>query len=206
MNRTIQQMARAMLDESGTPATFWGEAAHATIVILNKTNVRVNNTQTPHELWNGRTPLVKHFKIFGSKCYIKNTDEQLGKLEPRADEGILLGYSPHSKAYKCYNKILGRIVDSNDVVVDEKGHIPRQKEAGVQTRRRPAEASSYLALLSSVEPQNVAEACKDECWVKEMDEELEQIEKNNTWELVPRPKDKNVIGTKCVFKNKLNEN
>eukprot|EP00253_Pinus_taeda_P013917 PITA_13917 len=39
-----------------------------------------------------------------------------------------------------------------------------------------------------------------------MVEELEQIERNNTWELVPRPKDKNVIGTKWVFKNKLNEN
>eukprot|EP00253_Pinus_taeda_P004823 PITA_04823 len=39
-----------------------------------------------------------------------------------------------------------------------------------------------------------------------MDDELEQIEKNNTWELVPRPKDKNVIGTKWIFKNKLNEN
>eukprot|EP00253_Pinus_taeda_P035289 PITA_35289 len=39
-----------------------------------------------------------------------------------------------------------------------------------------------------------------------MDEELEQIKKNNTWELVPRPKDKNVIGTKWIFKNKLNEN
>ena len=39
-----------------------------------------------------------------------------------------------------------------------------------------------------------------------MDEELEQIEKNNTWELVPRPKYKNVIGTKWIFKNKLNEN
>eukprot|EP00253_Pinus_taeda_P022609 PITA_22609 len=38
-----------------------------------------------------------------------------------------------------------------------------------------------------------------------MDEELEQIEKNNTWELVPRPKDKNFIGTKWIFKNKLNE-
>eukprot|EP00253_Pinus_taeda_P030618 PITA_30618 len=39
-----------------------------------------------------------------------------------------------------------------------------------------------------------------------MDEELEQIEKNNTWELVPKPKDKNVIGTKWIFKKKLNEN
>lgn len=38
-----------------------------------------------------------------------------------------------------------------------------------------------------------------------MDEELYQIEENNTWELVPRPKGKNVISTKWVFKNKLNE-
>lgn len=38
-----------------------------------------------------------------------------------------------------------------------------------------------------------------------MNEELDQIKKNKTWELVPRPKDKNVIGTKWVFKNKVNE-
>jgi len=38
-----------------------------------------------------------------------------------------------------------------------------------------------------------------------MNEELEQIEKNNTWELFPRTNDKNVIGTKWIFKNKLNE-
>ena len=38
-----------------------------------------------------------------------------------------------------------------------------------------------------------------------MEEELSQLEKNETLELVPRPMDRNVIGTKWVFKNKLNE-
>ena len=38
-----------------------------------------------------------------------------------------------------------------------------------------------------------------------MNEELDQIEKYETWELVPRPKDKNVIGTKWVFKNEFNQ-
>jgi hypothetical protein len=38
-----------------------------------------------------------------------------------------------------------------------------------------------------------------------MEEGLNHIEKNHTWELVPKPKDKNVIGTKWVFRNKLNE-
>ena len=39
-----------------------------------------------------------------------------------------------------------------------------------------------------------------------MKEEIEQIEKNKTWTLVPRLANKNVIGTKWVFRNKLDEN
>ena len=115
-----------MLDESGTPATFWGEAAFTVVTILNKENVRLNNTQTPHELWYGKTPTVKYFKVFGSKCYIKRTDEKLGKFEPKADEGILLGYSSRSKGYKRYNKRLGKIIESIDVVVDEGCKNPKQ--------------------------------------------------------------------------------
>jgi hypothetical protein len=42
-------------------------------------------------------------------------------------------------------------------------------------------------------------------WVKAMNDELDQIEKNNTWEMVHRPEGKNIIGSKWIFKNKLNE-
>jgi hypothetical protein len=38
-----------------------------------------------------------------------------------------------------------------------------------------------------------------------MEEELNQINKNDTWALVPRPKNKKLIGTKWVFRNKLNK-
>ena len=71
------------------------------------------------------------------------------------------------------------------------------------TRRRLA--TNEVCLISQVEPVSVIEACKDEYWLKAMEEELDQIEKNNTWTLVPQPKNKNVIGTKWVFRNKLNE-
>jgi hypothetical protein len=56
-----------------------------------------------------------------------------------------------------------------------------------------------------VEPKNFNEVNEDENWLKSMNEELDRIEKNNTWELVSRPADKNVIGSKWVFKNKMNE-
>ena len=81
-----------------------------------------------------------------------------------------------------------------------------EKGSGAQTRRTLVGSPSYLAFLSTIEPHNVNQASKDECWIQAMNEEFDQIEKNHTWELVPRPHDKNVIGTKWIFKNKLNEN
>ena len=56
-----------------------------------------------------------------------------------------------------------------------------------------------------VEPKNFNEANDDDHWVKSMNDELDHIEKNNTWDMVPRPEGKNVIGSKWIFKNKLNE-
>jgi hypothetical protein len=58
-------------------------------------------------------------KFFGSTCYIKNNDENIGKYDDRADEGIFLGYATNSKGYRCYNKRLHKLVDCIDVKVDE---------------------------------------------------------------------------------------
>jgi hypothetical protein len=58
------------------------------------------------------------FKVFGSKCCIKRLDKNLIKFDARSDEGILLGYAPTKKAYRCYN-ILHKIVESIDVKVDD---------------------------------------------------------------------------------------
>eukprot|EP00253_Pinus_taeda_P004200 PITA_04200 len=46
---------------------------------------------------------------------------------------------------------------------------------------------------------------KDENWVKELDEEMNSIEKNNTWDLVKLLEDTYCIGVKWVYKTKLNE-
>ena len=56
-----------------------------------------------------------------------------------------------------------------------------------------------------VEPRNFAKANKDDDWIKAMNEELDQVEKNQTWEIFPRPKTKNIVGTKWVFKKNFNE-
>ena len=45
---------------------------------------------------------MSYFHVFGRKCFVLIEDEYLGKFEEKAREGIFLGYSIESKAYKVY--------------------------------------------------------------------------------------------------------
>ena len=80
------------------------------------------------------------------------------------------------------------------------------KDAPVRTRSafRTSE-NNLLSLVSLIEPTSVVEALLDKHWVLAMKEELDQFTKNDVWDLVLKPKGTHVIGTKWVFRNKLNE-
>ena len=77
------------------------------------------------------------------------------------------------------------------------------KDAGVQITRQLIFEEQELPSL--VERKAFEEARKGDDWIISMNDELNQIDKIQTWELVPRPKGINFIGTKWVFKNKFNE-
>ncbi|GKD46605.1 retrovirus-related pol polyprotein from transposon TNT 1-94 [Tanacetum coccineum] len=55
--------------------------------------------KTPYELLRDRKPEFKYLHIFGALCYPTNDFEDLGKLQPKADIGIFIGYSQSKKAY-----------------------------------------------------------------------------------------------------------
>ena len=60
--------------------------------------------------------------------------------------------------------------------------------------------------MCQTEPTTIAEALSHADWVVAMQEELNQFDGNGVWELVERPpKGTKVIGTRWVFKNKLDE-
>ena len=75
---------------------------------------------------------------------------------------------------------------------------------GVQTRSQFRDYMN-VAFTSQVEPRKVDDAFLKVKWVNAIHEELEQFERNEVWKQVPRPAHLNVIGTKWIFKNKLNE-
>ena len=62
---------------------------------------------------------MKYFQVFGSKCYILNDRENLGKFYAKSDEGIFLGYSINSQAYRVYNKCTKTVMELINVVIDD---------------------------------------------------------------------------------------
>ena len=76
---------------------------------------------------------------------------------------------------------------------------------GVTTRGALKDTWEYATYITQLEPKNFKEAENEESWILAMQEELGQFERNNVWTLVPRPTNCPIIGTKWVFKNKMDE-
>lgn len=87
-NRTLMEMARAMLFEKNLNVKFWGEAITYATFILNCLPCRALNSTTPQEAWMGTKPDISLFKIFGCKAFVHIPDEKRTKLDPKSIECI----------------------------------------------------------------------------------------------------------------------
>ncbi|KAI3771634.1 hypothetical protein L6452_02800 [Arctium lappa] len=325
-NRTIIEAARSMLRDSHLPTQFWAEAVNTACFTQNRSLIIKRFGKTAYELFVGRKPSISFLHIFGCQCFILNNRDQLGKFDPKADDGIFLGYSSISKAYRVFNKRRQTVEETIHVTFDEtrsanskpiadneelnawmlshyretepffsnhqhsdppvadddpnirhptaesnswvsaeplntllpsnlpssenlssestqqliadepqssssiniqivdptselSNNAPAQRwtkdhpidqilgdpDAGIQTRRSSGNICLFVNFLSLIEPKKTDDALRDPNWVSAMQEELTEFSRNKVWNLIPRPSDKTVIGTKWVFRNKLDE-
>ncbi|GJS96001.1 integrase, catalytic region, zinc finger, CCHC-type containing protein [Tanacetum coccineum] len=86
---------------------------------LSHLNFGIINQLAKESLVKDRKPYLKHLYVFGALCYPLNDSEDLGKLKPKADIGIFIGYSPSKKAYQIYNKITRLIMETIHLQFDK---------------------------------------------------------------------------------------
>ncbi|GKF41839.1 retrovirus-related pol polyprotein from transposon TNT 1-94, partial [Tanacetum coccineum] len=75
--------------------------------------------KTPYELMQERNLDLSFFYVFGALCYPTNDNDDLGKLDTKADIGIFVGYAPAKKAFIIYNKRTRKIIEIIHVTFDE---------------------------------------------------------------------------------------
>jgi hypothetical protein len=108
-----------MIHSKNLAQHLWGEAVNTACHIINMVYLRPETNKTPYEIWRIKKPTVKYFRTFGSKCYILHDRENLGKFDTNSDEGIFLGYTTNSRAYRVFNKRTETVMESINVVIDD---------------------------------------------------------------------------------------
>ncbi|GJV38358.1 retrovirus-related pol polyprotein from transposon TNT 1-94 [Tanacetum coccineum] len=102
-NRTLIEAARTMLIYEKALLFLWTEAVAASCYTQNRSIIRLRHGKTPYELLHDKLPNLSFFHVFGALCYPTNDSENLGKLQPKADIGIFIGYAPTKKAFSISN-------------------------------------------------------------------------------------------------------
>jgi hypothetical protein len=139
-NRTIWSRIRAATADSNLLNTLWPELYSTAIHITNRTATSTLNEMTPAEAFKRQVepglqeeaykPDVSHLRAVGCRVYVNIPKErrvQSAKLDPHAEEGILVGFEG-SRIYRVYLPGRSRkVVRTSHCVFDESTPLSGQK-------------------------------------------------------------------------------
>nr|GFA61878.1 hypothetical protein [Tanacetum cinerariifolium] len=132
-NRTLIEAARTMLIYAQALLFLWAKAVATACFTQNCSIIRLRHGKTPYELLHSKLLDLSFFYVFSALCYPTNDSENLGKLLPKDDIGIFIGYAPTKKAFRIYNRRTRRIMETIHVDFDK-----LTKMASEQRSSRPA--------------------------------------------------------------------
>nr|GEX42753.1 retrovirus-related Pol polyprotein from transposon TNT 1-94 [Tanacetum cinerariifolium] len=201
MNSTIMEKVRCMLSQANLDKDFWVEAATTASYLINSSPHRSLDGNIPEILWSSNSVDYSNLGVFGCPVYVHVNEE---KLVPRAVKCIFLGYGSRVKGYRvwCPDPKYRKIIHSRDVTFNEDVIINSGKDFVPPHNVNNNHIEAYI---ENYKPTNYLEAISStECdkWVVAMEEEVESLHKNETWELVKLPKEKRVISCKWLLKVK----
>jgi hypothetical protein len=139
-NRTIMEMARALLYHANLPVEkYWRYAVETAVVIHNRCTIVNEHGKTMHELFTGHAPELSFMRVFGCDAYVRVVDPKT-KLAPRSEKGIFLGYDV--KREYCYRvKVRDTIVVSRDVRFAESDFTVDRTKTTTQDSNTVADSS-----------------------------------------------------------------
>ncbi|GKB30245.1 retrovirus-related pol polyprotein from transposon TNT 1-94 [Tanacetum coccineum] len=197
-----------------------GEALLAACHIHNRITSCVI-PMSPYELWNGRKLNLDYLRVWGCLAYYRTPEPKRSKLGARGIKSVFVGYAKNSKAYRLLDENSGVIIESRDVEFFEDKFSkdvenPCASLVPTSTSSSPVEISTEIneprrKVIFSIniddDPKTFSEAMSSRdapLWKEAVNDEMDSILGNWTWELAELPKGVKPIGSKWVFKKNLN--
>ena len=131
-HRSVMEICRSLLSESKRATMFWPAAiTHAAYLYNRRCSVSRKQGLTKYELLTGEKPDLSKLRIWGCGVYVK-VENQINKLEPRADRGVFLGFDEYSDGFKVM--VQRSVYIRSNVVFDEcmKGLVEHKPDFSIE--------------------------------------------------------------------------
>ncbi|CAB3997356.1 Retrovirus-related Pol poly from transposon TNT 1-94 [Paramuricea clavata] len=233
--RTLFEMGRCLLLQSGLPKALWPYAIQTAAHIRNRCFNKRTKT-TPYFSLTGKVPDLSKMWIFGSECFAYEQEHK--KLDSRCSKGVFVGYDKNSPSYLVYYPKNGKIMKHRLIRFIKKCSVEQHTQTDESSRdcdvheksdhdTRSDLNSMSLPVLSAMPPNTVPdEEPRDSegrhCnhtendkamgspqareWEQAMKEEISSLKENDTYELSTLPEGKASVGGKWVYTTKQDQN
>jgi hypothetical protein len=149
-NRTLLELARAMLIAKNLPVFLWDEAITHAAYLRNRAPTRALEGKTPYEAWTGKKPDVSHLREFGCDVWVLDESKNRSKLSPKSNKFIFTGFNDGSKSVRYYDAKTRTIKSSRNVAFNENEepqeleiitHLPGLRAEGEQDEYSDAQTT-----------------------------------------------------------------
>ncbi|KAH9794327.1 hypothetical protein KPL71_004856 [Citrus sinensis] len=201
-----------MLRTAGLPNSFWAEAAKTVCYIVNRSPSTTIGLKTAMEMWTGKPADYSYLHVFGCPVYVMYNAQERTKLDPKSRRCILLGYTDEVNGYRLWDLTAHKIVISRDVIFVEDQLQRRDKDDNtvkeksetipvyVKNNLEKEDSDSSEAAPEHEEQEPIESEAPEVRRSTPMQEEIETLHKNKTWELVSLLHGRKAIGNKWVYK------
>lgn len=157
------------------------------------------NSSDENENSNGQVPVIS---------------DEAGEMEQFDEVGDVERLSENASNSEQESSENEEFEDANNQTLSSDEEIIEPEIPAVPTPRRSSRARTkitkytYLSVNNLPDPETYEEVLRrpdKDLWIKAMQEEVESLKKNETWDLVDVPPDRKAIKSKWVFKTKRNE-
>jgi len=145
LNRTLTELARAMLLEKKLPQTLWAEAIGHAAYIRNRSPTRALPSMTPIEAWTGTKPNLSHLREFGTDVYILDEGNS-AKTEPKANKMFFVGFEDGSKSIRYYDPRTRKVLVSRNFTFPQSSLPAPPETASVPIPPPPSISSHELQI------------------------------------------------------------